>query len=138
MSPLRRDTYPRLGGAGLHNARRLVRLVLCAALLAPVSHTVCAFTITISNGPPKTVYLQVGVGGFTGQYNAGGTPANNATVNQEFVSVAAAAVGNGTAQAMTTDSTVGASSYDGFLRCNVRSEERRVGKECRSRWSPYH
>ena len=24
---------------------------------------------------------------------------------------------------------------DGFL---IRSEERRVGKECRSRWSPYH
>ena len=23
-------------------------------------------------------------------------------------------------------------------RCKVRSEERRVGKECRSRWSPYH
>ena len=22
--------------------------------------------------------------------------------------------------------------------CPVRSEERRVGKECRSRWSPYH
>src|ERR1035437_6166392 len=25
-----------------------------------------------------------------------------------------------------------------FIRNNVRSEERRVGKECRSRWSPYH
>src|SRR3712207_9497279 len=25
-----------------------------------------------------------------------------------------------------------------FLMCNIRSEERRVGKECRSRWSPYH
>ena len=24
------------------------------------------------------------------------------------------------------------------LRCEDRSEERRVGKECRSRWSPYH
>ena len=24
------------------------------------------------------------------------------------------------------------------MGCNVRSEERRVGKECRSRWSPYH
>src|SRR2546427_5413503 len=24
------------------------------------------------------------------------------------------------------------------LRHDVRSEERRVGKECRSRWSPYH
>ena len=22
--------------------------------------------------------------------------------------------------------------------CAIRSEERRVGKECRSRWSPYH
>src|SRR3712207_9394877 len=28
----------------------------------------------------------------------------------------------------------------GYLRamCDLRSEERRVGKECRSRWSPYH
>src|SRR2546421_12360252 len=24
------------------------------------------------------------------------------------------------------------------LGCTQRSEERRVGKECRSRWSPYH
>src|SRR5256885_8080364 len=24
------------------------------------------------------------------------------------------------------------------LRASLRSEERRVGKECRSRWSPYH
>ncbi len=36
-------------------------------------------------------------------------------------------------------------SYDKFIRTTddyhmaaVRSEERRVGKECRSRWSPYH
>ena len=29
---------------------------------------------------------------------------------------------------------------DGFIGGNkkLRSEERRVGKECRSRWSPYH
>ena len=25
-----------------------------------------------------------------------------------------------------------------FLEASGRSEERRVGKECRSRWSPYH
>ena len=34
------------------------------------------------------------------------------------------------------------SSYDKFtelyLKESIRSEERRVGKECRSRWSPYH
>ena len=31
-------------------------------------------------------------------------------------------------------------SYDGFdeTEDSTRSEERRVGKECRSRWSPYH
>src|SRR5256885_8124569 len=27
---------------------------------------------------------------------------------------------------------------NGHARALVRSEERRVGKECRSRWSPYH
>ena len=27
---------------------------------------------------------------------------------------------------------------DGDTGTNMRSEERRVGKECRSRWSPYH
>ena len=25
-----------------------------------------------------------------------------------------------------------------YLKDKTRSEERRVGKECRSRWSPYH
>src|SRR5256714_10349781 len=32
-------------------------------------------------------------------------------------------------------------SDEGYVllcRCHARSEERRVGKECRSRWSPYH
>src|SRR2546426_4750474 len=35
-----------------------------------------------------------------------------------------------------------AAIYDTLVRMaqdfNMRSEERRVGKECRSRWSPYH
>ena len=34
------------------------------------------------------------------------------------------------------DSAGIATLSDGIL--NERSEERRVGKECRSRWSPYH
>ena len=29
-------------------------------------------------------------------------------------------------------------SYKFAMRMKERSEERRVGKECRSRWSPYH
>ena len=27
---------------------------------------------------------------------------------------------------------------EGYIKNFQRSEERRVGKECRSRWSPYH
>jgi hypothetical protein len=122
MSPLRRDTHSPLGGAGLHNASRLTRFILCAALFAGVSPTVGAFTVSIAPAAPKTVYLQVGVGGFTGNYDTGGTPGNNATVNKDSVSVAAAAVGNGAAQPMTTDSTVGASSYDGYAFCNVPAQ----------------
>src|SRR5258708_39326725 len=30
------------------------------------------------------------------------------------------------------------SKHSAMLRNKERSEERRVGKECRSRWSPYH
>ena len=29
-------------------------------------------------------------------------------------------------------------SFPGVHALDHRSEERRVGKECRSRWSPYH
>ena len=32
---------------------------------------------------------------------------------------------------------LGGIRFDYAITCN-RSEERRVGKECRSRWSPYH
>src|SRR5215510_12954015 len=34
--------------------------------------------------------------------------------------------------------TTSASGLDPHLSPDSRSEERRVGKECRSRWSPYH
>ena len=36
-----------------------------------------------------------------------------------------------------TNTLIGISSRDPEMR-RLRSEERRVGKECRSRWSPYH
>src|SRR2546430_15566069 len=34
--------------------------------------------------------------------------------------------------------SLGAQSFDNRVLQWMRSEERRVGKECRSRWSPYH
>ena len=32
----------------------------------------------------------------------------------------------------------GAANFEKSTLTEIRSEERRVGKECRSRWSPYH
>ena len=81
-----------------------------------------AFTVPIASGTPKEIYLQVGVGTFTGHLNAGGTPGNNTTVNTASVSVPATSVGNGTAQTLTTNSTVGASSWDGYVFCNTPAQ----------------
>src|SRR3712207_6943516 len=39
---------------------------------------------------------------------------------------------------VTTSSNDGASVQAELQVSQARSEERRVGKECRSRWSPYH
>src|SRR2546427_11508403 len=49
-------------------------------------------------------------------------------------SVTATNVATGAATKATTD---GAGNYS-IPSLPPRSEERRVGKECRSRWSPYH
>ena len=51
--------------------------------------------------------------------NNGGQPGNNTTVNTVSVTVPAGAVGNGTAQAMTTNSTATISFVDGFAFCSV-------------------
>jgi hypothetical protein len=125
MSPRRRDTRQRLGGMRiLHNVvRRPGRSRLLLVLLGAMTAHSSAFTIAITQAPPPTVYLQIGVGTFTsGFYSQGGTPGNNTTVNSVSVNVPASAVGNQTAQAMTTDSAVSASSYDGRTFCTAPTQ----------------
>ena len=39
---------------------------------------------------------------------------------------------------LRVDSLLGSLVLDRVENAQLRSEERRVGKECRSRWSPYH
>ena len=95
---------------------------LGAALLAGTTPA-AAYTVSITAANPRILYLQVGVGSFTGgNYIAGGTPANNATVNVVSVTVPAAQIGNGTAQTMTTNSGATTSFYDGFAFCNAPSQ----------------
>ncbi|HLX25101.1 MAG TPA: hypothetical protein VKR38_17260 [Usitatibacter sp.] len=95
------------------------RLTTKALLLAAtgVAFAASAYTVNINTGT-KAIYLQVGNGSYTGTYTSGGTPGVNSTINKVTVSVPAAQVGNGTAQAMTSDSTQAVSFYDNYSFCN--------------------
>jgi len=98
----------------------LIGAVRIAALgAAAAAGPAAAYTLTLTPVSPKTVYLQVGVGSFTSDYNVGGQPENNTTVNTVSATLAAGAVGNGTPQAMTTNSTATKSWLDGYVYCSV-------------------
>ncbi len=97
----------------------LRRVFFGAVLFAAASHAAFAYTVTLTAAAPKAVYLQVGVGSFTNTYLNGGQPGNNTTINSVSVTVPGAAVGNGTAQSMTTNSTAAMSFWDNYIFCNV-------------------
>jgi len=88
-----------------------------AVLLGLSAMPALAFTVTIPTGT-RTLYLQVGVGTFTGTLQGGGSPGVNNTVNTVSVTVPAAQVGSGAAQAMTTNSTAAQSFWDNFTFCS--------------------
>ena len=104
---------------------RMQKTKAAAGIAAGVILLACAlsaqaYTINLSPRSPRTIYLQVGVGAFTGgTYNQGGSPAVNGTINVVSVTVPAAQVGNGTAQAMTTNSTASISLLDNYAFCNL-------------------
>ena len=95
---------------------RLRREFLAAACTAACG-SAWGFTATLSPASPQTIYLQVGVGSATGDYINGGQPEKNTTINSVSVSVAASALGTGSAQAMTTNSTALVSYWDGYTYC---------------------
>lgn len=107
----------------MHRRRRKSRFgpgIAAAAVLFACALPAQAYTINLAPRSPRTIYLQVGVGAFTGgTYNQGGSPAVNGTINVVSVAVPAAQVGNGTAQAMTTNSTASISLLDNFAFCNL-------------------
>lgn len=105
-----------------HNPKLRIRagLLALSAALVPATPT-HAYTITISSGS-RAIYLQIGQGGYSGTHLNGGTPGNNGTVNTVSVSVPAGVVASGTAQQMTSNSTVAQSPIDGFVFCTPPSQ----------------
>jgi hypothetical protein len=97
----------------------LRREILGAVLIGAFSGPAFAYTATLTPQAPLTVYLQVGVGTFTADYINGGQPGNNTTINTVSATLASGVVGNGTAQAMTTNSTATQSFWDGYTYCSV-------------------
>ena len=85
-------------------AARCVALLLGVGLGAPAS----AWVLTLTPGA-KQLFLMVAVGSVA---------ATNPTINTVSVTVPAASVGNGSALAMTSDSTQSASPYDNYAVCN--------------------
>ena len=99
---------------------KAVLVIATGVVLLGCASSAYAYTVNIASRNPRTIYLQVGVGTFTGgTYNAGGSPAANGTVNVVSVTVPIAQVGNGTAQAMTTDSTASHSLLDNRAFCSL-------------------
>jgi hypothetical protein len=98
---------------------RSMRWMLGAAALAATQAS--AFSVSISPGS-HTVYLQVGVGSFTGNYATGGSGGTNTTVNTVSVTVPASVVGSGAAQQMSSDSTQSVSFYNGRVFCTPPSQ----------------
>lgn len=99
---------------------RLSRLVGAIVLLT-VPQVAEAYTITITAGP-RAIYLQVGVGGYTGFFSSGGSPGSNSTINVVSVTVPAGSVGSGSSLQMTSNSTAAQSPIDGFVFCNPPSQ----------------
>lgn len=96
---------------------RISALLMCA-LASPLSQ---AFVVSITAGA-KSMFLQVGVGSIAGgTFDSGGVPGNNPVINQVSVTVPAATLGAGSV-AMTTDSTVTTSPYDGYTFCTVPAQ----------------
>jgi hypothetical protein len=93
----------------------ILKAFAAAAVLCATGDTL-AYVVNIGTGT-RAIYLQVGNGSYAGTYTSGGTPGNNATINQVTVTVPAAQVGSGTAQQMTSNSTQAVSFYDNFTFC---------------------
>jgi hypothetical protein len=93
---------------------------MLGAVCAAACGSAWAFTAQLNPASPQTIYLQIGVGSFANPpYIDGGQPETNTTINTVSVTVPGSALGTGTAQPMTTNSTAAQSYWDMYTYCSV-------------------
>jgi len=98
---------------------RRLRAAMGGAAMLGAALCASAYTVNLNQANPVTVYLQVGAGSFTNDYIYGGQPQRNAAINTVSAAVPPNAVGNGSAQPMTTNSAAAQSYWDGYTYCSV-------------------
>src|SRR3989440_2676876 len=140
------DTRPKTAAASFMMAGKRIHLVGCAkgaGMIHPNMATMLAFVATDAAIAPSL--LQKTLHGVTGRtFNAisvdGDTSTNDALVVLANGEAGAPSIkaGTSTHRAFTFALEEVCHSLALQIVADGRSEERRVGKECRSRWSPYH
>ena len=121
--------YGSYGGAGIGGMARITSNI----------KRVYVGNIIIEGGTINAVggYQAAGIGGTIGESGGnititGGTV--NATGGYYAAGIGGGSIGNVDSITISGGTVTATGGKDGA----ARSEERRVGKECRSRWSPYH
>jgi hypothetical protein len=107
------------------STRRHAAILSCCLLAGGTAMDAHAFIVDIGGTGlfgGRQLYLRVGDGAYTGTYTGRGTPRNGGATNTVSAVVSAAAVGNGVAQAMTTNATQATSFYDGYAFCNLPAQ----------------
>jgi len=104
--------------------RNAIIATLSCLMLLGLPPRAQAFIVAINanTGLAASVYLRVGDGVYTGNFINNGTPGSGGGVNTVSVTVPAASLGNGTAQAMTSNAVQSVSHYDSFVFCNLPAE----------------
>lgn len=102
---------------------RVRRLLARGGVLAWVGLLLCstssqAWLLNIGGNDPRRVFLQVGLG----HTDISQWGSDVATINQVSLTLDGTVLGNGSAQAMGSNSSQSSSSYDGFTLCNPPAE----------------
>src|SRR3712207_9481621 len=100
----------------------------------PPRSTLFPYTTLFRSRNSGAIAVVDGVGDHGCEYMTGGVVVVIGPTGRNF----AAGMSGGIAYVLDEDGTFAKRCNLSMVDLEPRSEERRVGKECRSRWSPYH